>query len=185
VWGSLITFWCHSHNPFHNIQPHNVLPGNVIILTTIITLITTKFQFTVRLFPDGHIKCLAFIIDAPSDVTKINSRMLNFNWCFITKTIVTAVWTTVQPFQLDTVTYGDLVLSADAVRHTEIHSQRLICCKPIDRMRVELSFNFRRLPVYRFRSINNTGRPMCNQYTDETSTRFSRIKPMHKAERFV
>ena len=120
-----------------------------------------------------------------------NSPTLNFNYYFMMEITMTLLLThcvmSIGIFQVDAMTYGDLGVAGEHGR-TDRHAQWLIYFKPSDSnstLPVDSSFNFTRLSVYRFRSINNTARPMCNQYTNEASTWFSGIKQMHKSGRSV
>lgn len=153
---------------FHNMQRNNALCCEVIVFMMIRLLIRDHFQFTVRLYPDGpyqmfslHHWCNALT----KRKKKSNSSMLNFILYFAMK-LTNHYEALKQPamsmglFRVDAMTCGYLVLSGGI--QADRHAQWLIYYKPNysnSPVQVEISNNFRRLVVFRFRSINNSARP--------------------------
>jgi hypothetical protein len=89
-------------------------------------LITEHFQFTVRLFPDGPIKCSDYIIDViPSVRRRKYFADIKFKLLFHDKNnhdvAVKHCAMSIGLFKVDAVTYGGLVLSVEH-RRTDTHS---------------------------------------------------------------
>ena len=147
-------------------QRYNTLRSEVIIFMMISLLIRDHFQFTVRLFPGGPYQMFS-LHHWCSVVTKrkSNSSMLNFILYFAMK-----LTNHDEALKQPAMSMGHIsswrshmwLFGVIVGAQMDRHAQWLIYYKPNysnSPVQVEISGNFRRLSVFRFRSINNTASP--------------------------